>query len=511
MSKKDPKDSIDTKPEGRHEAKADPENSSKKKGRLAGVAIVLLLALLAGLFLGFLSATKMLPLKYLALIGLLLLAPILVVAALVRDTEKRGLFWSGVVLALLMAVLLAIGLGAVKQILSTLNAITSPTNERAHISLFVAEEDPAQSLEDVRGYSFGILSRLDRDNTDTAVAEINRRLETQIVLKEYNGLPELVDALLTGETGAILLDSSYLDVLVEVAGYEEVYARLRELDVLSIESSAPVQTASDAWENDGVLTVYISGIDSRRGFVARSLSDVNILATVNTVTHQVLLVSTPRDFYVPLSISNGELDKLTHAGTYGVEVSMDTLGMLYDIDIDYYFKVSFEGFKQIIDSLGGVDVNSEFAFTSHLTEGYSFSQGMNHLNGDRALAFARERKAFATGDRQRGKNQMAVIRAVIEKLQSPEVLANYSGLLQAAEGSFETSVPYDLIAELVRGQLNDGGSWNVVTYSANGSGDSRKTYTQGAYAYVMIPDESTVETAKELMRQVRAGQTVTEP
>lgn len=139
---------------------------------------------------------------------------------------------------------------------------------------------------------------------------------------------------------------------------------------------------------DEVYTIYISGIDTRGAMTSSSLSDVNIIATVNLKTKQILLVSTPRDYYVPLSISNGVPDKLTHAGIYGVNVCMDTLEMLYGIDINYYFRLNFAGFIQIIDSLGGVTINSDYDFDSQNVKGFHFNKGENFVNGEQALAFA---------------------------------------------------------------------------------------------------------------------------
>ena len=216
-------------------------------------------------------------------------------------------------------------------------------------------------------------------------------------------------------------------------------------------------------------------------------------------------MSTPRDYFVPLSISNGAPDKLTHAGIYGINVCMDTLGLLYEEDINYYFRLNFAGFINIIDALGGVTVNSDYDFT---TGAYHFNQGENYVNGEQALAFARERYTFSEGDRQRGRNQMAVIEAVINKALSPELLKNYTSVLSGMEGSFETNVPYDLIASLVRKQLNEGGSWNIVSYSVNGTGDTQKPYSMSQNAYVMIPDYSTVDKAKDLMSKVRNGEEI---
>ncbi len=189
---------------------------------------------------------------------------------------------------------------------------------------------------------------------------------------------------------------------------------------------------------------------------------------------------------------------------------METLEMLYDIEVDYYFRVNFEGFEDIVDALGGITVYSDYTFTS-THGGYSFVAGYNDMNGAEALSFVRERYAFSEGDRQRGKNQMAVIKAIINKAISPDILRNYSSLMSAVSDSFETSIPYDLIASLVNDQLSNGGSWDVVTYSVDGTGDYQVPYSMSTSAWVMIPDEDTVDTAKELLTQIYADQIVTEP
>jgi anionic cell wall polymer biosynthesis LytR-Cps2A-Psr (LCP) family protein len=191
-----------------------------------------------------------------------------------------------------------------------------------------------------------------------------------------------------------------------------------------------------------------------------------------------------------------------------VKVSKDTIGMIYDIDIDYYFRVNFEGFEEIIDSLGGVSVYSAYAFN---VGNVQFDEGMNDLNGEEALRFARERYSLPGGDRQRGKNQMAVIQGVINKALSPEILKRYSDVLDAVGGNFETTVPYELIAELVRDQLEEGGSWDVITYSVDGTGDSQIPYSMSMYPYVMWPDEETVETAQLLIDAVENNKVITQP
>lgn len=229
----------------------------------------------------------------------------------------------------------------------------------------------------------------------------------------------------------------------EIPNYTDFADQIRALQSESLEQTqnenAPSSTAAD----DGVINIYISGSDTRESTLpVRGRSDVNIIASVNLNTHKVLLLSTPRDYYVPLSISGGARDKLTHAGIYGVQVSMDTLEMLYDMDIDYYFRINFTGFEKIVDALGGIEVYSDTAFDSR---GAHFDQGINHLNGEEALIYCRERYAYADGDRHRGQNQMDVIKAIAEKAVSPSILKNCLSVLDSLQDYMETSVPYDLI------------------------------------------------------------------
>ncbi|MDD7152723.1 MAG: LCP family protein [Faecalibacterium prausnitzii] len=258
------------------------------------------------------------------------------------------------------------------------------------------------------------------------------------------------------------------------------------------------------------FVVYLSGVDTRGELTEKARSDVNILAVVNPKTKQVALINTPRDYYVDLAGTNSK-DKLTHAGLYGVETSMETLGNLYDVEVTDYIRINFAGFMSIVDALGGVDVYSDQAFTSVGSPGYydptSFVEGWNHLDGKAALAFARERHAFASGDIQRGIDQMKVIDAMLNKIKSPALLMNFSKLMDAASDCFVTSLSQDQISALVRMQLSDFAEWDIQSCTVTGSsGTSTKCYSaKGQKLYVMKPDESSVNKAKELIASVLGG------
>ena len=259
------------------------------------------------------------------------------------------------------------------------------------------------------------------------------------------------------------------------------------------------------------FVVYLSGVDNRGDLTEKARSDVNILAVVNPTTKQAALINTPRDYYVDLAGTDSK-DKLTHAGLYGVETSMATLGNLYGVDVEHYLRINFAGFINIIDAIGGVDVYSDQAFTSVGSPGYydptTFAEGWNHLDGKSALAFARERHAFKTGDIQRGINQMKVIDAVANKLKSPALLMGFSKLMDAAADCFVTSLSQEQISALVRMQLGDLANWDIQSYTVTGSGaKSTKCYSaKGQSLYVMKPDENSVNEAKALVAAVLGGE-----
>ena len=258
------------------------------------------------------------------------------------------------------------------------------------------------------------------------------------------------------------------------------------------------------------FVVYLSGVDNRGELTEKARSDVNILAVVNPETKQVALINTPRDYYVDLAGTDSK-DKLTHAGLYGVETSMATLGNLYGVNVEHYIRINFAGFISIIDAIGGVDVYSDQAFTSVGSPGYydptTFAEGWNHLDGKSALAFARERHAFASGDIQRGINQMKVIDAMMNKIKSPTVLMSFSKLMDAVSDCFVTSLSQEQISALVRMQLASLSDWDIQSYTVTGTGGkSSQCYSaKGQSLYVMKPDENSVNQAKELIASVLGG------
>lgn len=252
---------------------------------------------------------------------------------------------------------------------------------------------------------------------------------------------------------------------------------------------------------DRPFNVYISGIDVYGDITQNSRSDVNLIATVNPGTHKVLITTTPRDYYVTIpGVSGAEGDKLTHAGIYGIDTSIATLENLYDTTIPFFVRVNFTSVEEIVDVMGGVDVESELAFTTSNDSGLvmDVKKGENHFNGKEALAFVRERQNLPTGDNQRGKNQQALLTSLIKKAMSPMILIRANGMINSVAGNSETNMSEKQIKSLIRMQLSDGKRWDIESVAATGDDTGKQwcySYKE-APLYVTVPDWSKVEEIK---------------
>lgn len=419
--------------------------------------------------------------------------------------KKKGLIKR--VIACILAVIMIAGSFLGYRYLNTANetieSVSGITVEKESVSVYVLKDDLAESIQDTAGYRYGILGKTDRENTDQMLEEVNKETKTEVKPSEYTDQFALADALKNGEVQAIILNDAYVSLYEDEEDYSWFAEGTKILKTTVNEQKLDLSDANEKMPESFIM--YISGIDTYGGVTERSRSDVNIMAVINRDTHKMLLVSTPRDYYVPLSISGGVKDKLTHAGIYGVDVSMETLEMLYGVDIDYFFRLNFSGFIDMIDALGGIDVYSEKEFTVDPIATYHV--GYNHLDGLEALAFARERYSFSEGDFQRGRNQMAVIQAVVEKCTSRALLNNYSDVMKSMEGCFQTSLTDGDIKELVKEQLENPSGWDITSIDVTGTGSRQITYSMpGRSASVVIPDMDSVEAAKTEIQKVLNGE-----
>lgn len=316
--------------------------------------------------------------------------------------------------------------------------------------------------------------------------------------KNYNNLLEMCNSLINGEVEAILVSEENKKIIEE--NNELIDIQLRYIYNVTTKTKISI-IAKDLNVVDEPFIVYITGIDAYGEISTVARSDVNIIASINPKTKKILLITIPRDYYVQLHDTTGNRDKLTHAGMYGIDMSITTIEDLLDIDINYYIRLNFSTLINAVDVIGGIDVYSEYEFNTY---GYQFYKGYNSVNGKYALAFSRARYNFLNGDRTRGENQMRVIEAIINKMASSRVLINnYLDILNSLNGTFQTNIDSSRIYDLVKMQLSTMSKWQIEKFSLNGYDSSNYTYSMGdMLLYVMEPDYNTINEAKEKIKKI---------
>ncbi|MCR5148203.1 MAG: LCP family protein [Eubacterium sp.] len=484
-----------------------------KTFRLVGCILAGIQFILSAVLVYFLIRTHMIPQRYIVMGAIILgLLPICFIAMQLRKVP--GIIAS--VLSVLICCVLVFGMIKVNQANKMLDEVTGNKTEIDVVNVYVGKDDPVDSINKAvqSGYIFGILND-NNDNVQKTINEINGSNPQAVKTENYPSIKEIIKSFEAGDIQGFIVSSGVLSVLDGEEQYKDYSKKLKiilENKIETVVQEKPKKKTEKKKDDNAMrFCAYISGIDTYGEVTLKSRSDVNVIAVINTKTNTVLLVSTPRDYYVNLAKDGEPLDKLTHAGIYGIDMSMSTLENLYDTDIDYYFRVNFTGFVDIIDIIGGVDVESDYAFSSHLDDsGYYYEKGTNHLSGEAALYFARERYSFNEGDRQRGKNQMAVIKAVMNKLLSSELLNNFSELMSEMKDCFQTNMEKAELGKLIQGQIDSGDSWNIVQYSVNGYDEMNYCYSLGDNAYVMPPYYDTVEYASELINKVLNDETLTQ-
>ena len=294
-------------------------------------------------------------------------------------------------------------------------------------------------------------------------------------------------------------------ILIGVYGVGTAYAlgTLSFLSETSVDNSKAVANITKEPFN-----VVITGMDVRGKIGKQGRSDVNMVLTVNPETATVLMTSIPRDYEIYMPNYDNEMDKLTHTGFYSVDTTILAEEQLLDITANYYVKVNFSTVEKFIDAIGGVDVYSEYEFNPVKMKEWTVKEGMNHMNGKQALAFARERKAFATGDNQRIKNQQAVFEAMFKKATSSRTMVfNYNKILTNLKPYFEMSFSSKEIRQLAKMQLARFPDWGIYKNTIIGGDGNLNTYTAG-YAYVMTQDPDSINNAKALINAVLSGQAI---
>ncbi len=367
--------------------------------------------------------------------------------------------------------------------------------QKERYAVMVLNKSGVKSIEELNGKS---IASYKSSNSEKAIEELNKKVKVDN--NEFSDVEKMFESLENGEVSAVvvsssvekLLDSELKDMNLDLKTIYEFKISIKKEDIVKVVNVTNTP-----------FNVYIAGGDGYGSIDITYNTDVNMIATIDPVNRKILLTSIPRDYWVNL-VGQGPdaYDKLTHAGYYGIQESVKDLEKLLDIDINYYVKVNFSTIEGIVDAIGGVDVYSDYDFTAS-DRTYSYSAGYNHMDGKKALRFARERKAFSAGDLQRVKNQQHVVEAILNKMTSSTALiSSYDQILNSVSNNLDTNMSSKDIQKLVKMQLSDMRGWSVESQNPTGTTRYGGTYTFPTMTlYSMVPDEESLNKTKTKIKE----------
>lgn len=482
-----------------------------KVGTMFGVIFSILLVIATMYLLFNLVKLNVLPTKILFLITIVFVLLDLIFILLLCFATK-GVIPKLLCIVFSIAITLASCLGGY-YLSKTGGSLSNITNVTKHskntVSVIVKQSSDMKKKTDLNGHSVGVLRNIGTIGSKKVLKELN---ESGIQMKKTNfdSLNAMLEAFYNGDVDTVIINESSRSQIIDIEAYADFDNNTRVVYQTSYEVENTDKANAVSNITNTPFNVLISGSDTRGGFDENGRSDVIMVATVNPKTGTILLTSVPRDFYVTTACDaadgcqQGALDKITHTGIHGTNTTKRTVEQLLGIEINYTFKVGFDTVTDLVDAVGGVDVNVEpgYAVT---TSAFSVHEGINHLDGEHALAFARERHSYSEGDRQRTKNQQQVLMGIVDKITSPAIVTNYAAIMDTMANTFSTTMSSDEISDLIKYQLNSNIKWKMEQYMVNGTGDTLMCAELGDAAYVMVPDQSTVTTAKNKIKAVMSG------
>ena len=393
----------------------------------------------------------------------------------------------------------------VSEIEAMINNITGANTDTHTIHIMVRKDSKYETFEDVKDLTFNANTAMDAANIEKARELIKETENQNIHIKKYDNYTDLLKDFNKNKKSVLLMSDSNIPLMEEID--EDFVENTRIIKSYSYTTTHVDESNTNVSKD--TFSIYITGIDTKGPINSTSRSDVNMIVTVNPQTHQILLTSIPRDFYVVLH-TLGKKDKLSHSGVYGAMETVKTVEDFMGIDIDYYLRVNFSSVVNIVDALGGVDVYSKYSFTSFHNK-TTFKKGMNSMNGYQALGFVRERYSLPGGDDSRVQNQQALLTGIINKAMTPAVIKNYSAFLSSMSDSFQTSIPSKQLNTLIRNQIDSMANWEIFNYQLAGTVQKNyHTYSMpGVMRVVKEPHMETIEKAKSLIHTMESNELLT--
>lgn len=509
MSKKDVKLSQNVK-----------KKRKKNKRRLAKFMTIFIFAALALLIFQMIYL-DLLPMKLIILISAVLLIVSLIITLIMNFKVKK--FLPRLLVGLIsfcMCLGLAYGNYFVYKTKDTFEVVTSIADKKAITTSIIAmKTSDIKKVSDLKNKKIGTISSMDSEATERTLKALSKE-NVKYSTKNYDNLDDLVNALYDGSVDAICLNEKYRDILHET---DEYFTFNTETKVAYQNVHYVEREASDN-ESDPVnditkdaFTILVSGNDSYGSLQdANTRSDANMLLTVNPKTGTILMTSIPRDYYVDLicpgdgemACPEGSKDKLTHSGLLGIKSTEKSIENALGIKINYNIRINFSSVVNLVDALDGIDLDikeGEQCDILYANMQPGLSVGKHHVDGETALAFARERHAYVNGDNQRVKNQQKVFKAIFKRIVSPKMITNYGKFMDALAVAFDTNISGDEISDFIKYELNNMPKWKFESYTIYGESAYDFCYEAQSYASVTYQNDLMNEIARNKIKAVLKG------
>ena len=458
-----------------------------KKHHISKLNILSIIAVIVfSIFLYFLFSINILPTKYLILI-ILVISILILLSIVFINLKKKVLKIIGVIILVLSILLSGVGSYYLFYTNNFLNESFNSVKKKVSTYYIVTSSDNKYSKKsDIKGKVYYYKNSANIKNVLKVVKE-----DLNVKTSSYDDVTSMIQDVVNKKIDFMLIDKSSYNIVLDLDNNisKKELKVVYEFDIEKYENKK--EDSKDAFN------ILISGKDFA------GLTDYNAVVTVNTNTHEILLTSIPRDYYMEIAGQNGKKDSLSHLFIYDEETLEKTLENFFDIDIDYVINIKAEGLVKIVDEVGGITYCSDQAFaTTHalILNDYNdtgkqklyVKKGCQELNGIETLTVARERNAFVGRDRMRQKNAQKIIIAIFDKMKSANLFANYNNILNALGDSYSTNIPKKVITNIAKDTI-DGANWKIITQSVDGSdkwdADIAILNDKG---YAMIPNESDV-------------------
>ena len=469
---------------------------------------------------------NLLPAKLIVLVSLVMIILCLIIILIFHFKAKKFLprILAGFV-ALCMCVGLAYGNYFIYKTDDTFDVVTSLADSKATMtSIVVLKSSSVKKEKDLKGKTIGTILDMDKVATKRMLKDLDSD-NIKYKTKDYSTLDDMMEAFYAGEVDAICLNEKYRDILHESEAYFNFQTDSRvvhqNVHYTKVEKNDnPSDPVNDISKD--AFTVLVSGNDSYGTLQdSNTRSDANLLLTVNPKTGTILMTSIPRDYYVELvcpeddpelACPEGSSDKLTHSGLMGVKSTEETIEKALGIKINYNVRINFSSVVNLVDALDGIDLDikkGEEVDIFYVNSQPGLSVGKHHVDGETALAFARERHAYLDGDNQRVRNQQKVFKAIFKRIVSPKMITNYGKFMDALAVAFDTNLSGDEISNFVKYELNNMPDWKIESYAIVAEPDYQFCYQSQSYSSVVQQNDIMNEVARKKIEAVLNGKSST--